>query len=168
MAKAIVTGWKELDKAFGGLEVKIQGKVLRGAMRAGAQRIQAAAVAYIVSNPSIDEGDLAKSLKVRAAKRSRRSIGMQVVTKGAAHANLVEYGTKNMPPEPFLRRAGYDNKAAIQKMLLDDVAEAARSPVWTFKKTAAMSVTQARRAAANVVRKNIREKKKAAKRRAAR
>lgn len=163
MAKAIVTGWKELDRAFSKLEVKVQGKALRSALRAGAQRIQSAAIANIVASPSIDTGQLAKSMKVRSAKRSRTRVGMEILTKGAAHANLVEYGTKRMPAEPFLRPAGYDNKEAIGQMLLGDIQEAAKSPTWTFKKTASTGVTAARRTAAKIARGNARVKRKAVK-----
>lgn len=163
MAKAIVTGWKELDAAFAKLEVKVQGKALRSALRAGAQRIQAAAVQNIVANPSIDTGVLAASMKVRATPRSRVRVGMEIVTKGAAHANLVEYGTKHMPAEPFLRPAGYDNQEYIAAMLINDIAAAAKDPAWTFKKEATQSVTTARRQARKIVTKNKRAKRKAAK-----
>lgn len=165
MAKAIVTGWKELDAAFAQLPVKIQGKALRGALRAGAQRIQAKAIENIVASPSIDTGKLASGLKVRSARRSRWRVGMEIITKGAAHANLVEYGTKRMPAEPFLRPAGYDNKEYIAAMLIDDIAAAAKSPTWDFKKAAAGGVTTARRAARKIVTKNKRAKRAAAKKR---
>lgn len=190
MAKAIVTGWKELDAAFAQLDVKIQGKALRGALRAGANRIQAAAIQNLVNSPSVDTGKLATSLKVRSRKRSRTSVGMEIVTKGAAHANLVEYGTKEgtrkrkinrgpnprtieygtkgMPAEPFLRPAGYDNKEFIGAMLIGDIQAAAQSPTWDFKKVAAGGVTTARRAARKIATKNKRAKAKAAKKRAAR
>lgn len=160
MAKAIVTGWKELDAAFAQLEVKIQGKALRGALRAGAQRIQAAAVQNLVNSPSVDTGKLATGLKVRSTPRSRVRVGMEIITQGAAHANLVEYGTKRMPAEPFLRPAGYDNKEYIAAMLLDDIAAAAKSPTWDFKKLAAGGVTAARRKARKIATKNKRAKAK--------
>lgn len=163
MAKPIVTGWKEIDAAFAKLEVKVQGKALRSALRAGAQRVQAAAIQNIVQNPSIDTGKLASSLKVKAAKRSRTKVGMDIITKGAAHANLVEYGTKRMPAEPFLRPAGYDNKEYIGRMLVEDIASAAKDPAWTFKKAASTSVTTSRRAARKIVTQNKRRKKAAAK-----
>lgn len=137
MAKVIVTGWKEIDMALAKLETKLQGKVLRGALRAGAQRVQAAAIQNIISSPSIDEGKLARCMKVRAMPRSRVRVGMEVITKGAAHANIVEYGAKHMPAEPFLRPAGYKNREYIGAMLVKDVNEAAQSPAWKFIKTAA-------------------------------
>lgn len=166
MAKAIVTGWKELDAAFAKLETKVQGKALRSALRAGANRVQASAIRNIVNNPSIDEGKLAKCMKVRAMPRSRVRVGMEIITKGAAHANIVEYGAKHMPAEPFLRPAGYDNKEYIGAMLVKDIQEAAKDPVWQFKKESAGSVTTARREAMKIARKNAKAKKKAAKKRA--
>lgn len=163
MAKVIVTGWKALDAAFAGLEPKVQGKALRSALRAGALRIQSAAIQNIVANPSIDEGKLARSMKVRAKPRSRVRVGFDILTKGAAHANIVEYGAKHMPAEPFLRPAGYDNKEAIRAMLLKDIAEAAKNPAWEFQKFAAGQVTTARRAAAKIAGKQKRAKRKAKK-----
>lgn len=163
MAKTIVTGWKELDAAFAGIEVKVQGKALRGALRAGALRIQSAAIQNIVASPSIDSGTLAKSMKVRAKPRSRVRVGFDILTKGAAHANLVEYGTKRMPAEPFLRPAGYDNKEYIRAMLLDDIQEAVKNPAWNVTKFAAGQVTTARRTAAKVARKKAKVKQKKAK-----
>lgn len=162
MAKAIVTGWKELDAAFAALPVKIQGKALRSALRAGAQRIQAEAVRNLVASPSIETGKLAAGLKVRAGKRSRSRVGMEIITKGAAHANLVEYGTKRMPAEPFLRPAGYDNKEYIGAMLIGDIQEASQSQTWQFKKAASGGVTTARREARKIVTQNKRRKRKAA------
>ena len=162
MAKVLVTGWKALDAAFAGLEPKLQSKAARSAMRAGAQRIQAMAIQNIVRSPSVDTGKLAASFKVRAKPRSRTRIGIDIINKGAAHANLIEYGTKRFAAEPFLRPAGYNNKEYIGAMLIADIQAAAKSPTWEFKKIAAGGVTSARREARKMANANKKRKKKAA------
>ena len=161
MAKAIVTGWKEIDAAFANLEPKLQGKALRGALRRGAQRIQASAIQNIVASPSVLTGKLASKFSVRAMPRSKVRVGMEIVSKGAAHANIVEYGAKHMPAEPFLRPAGYDNKEYIEAMLLDDIQAAAADPAWKFKKSVAGDVTKARKSARKLISSRKRSKKRA-------
>jgi HK97 gp10 family phage protein len=161
MAKAIVTGWKEIDAAFANLEPKLQGKALRGALRRGAQRIQASAIQNIVASPSVLTGKLASKFSVRAMPRSKVRVGMEIVSKGAAHANIVEYGAKHMPAEPFLRPAGYDNKEYIEAMLLDDIQAAAADPAWKFKKSVAGDVTKARKSARKLISSRKRIKKRA-------
>lgn len=163
----IVTGDREIDAAFAQLEPKIQRKVARGAMRAGANRIAADALDRIRTSPSIEKGDLIRAIKTRAMSRSRSRIGAVILTKGAAHANIVEYGAKHMPAEPFLRPAGYGNKEYIHSMLIADIQDSIANPAWQFKKQAAMAVTAARREARKVITTRKRAKRKAAKKRAA-
>jgi HK97 gp10 family phage protein len=165
---SVVTGYQEIDAALAALEPKIQRKVVRGALRAGANRILGAALENIRTNPSIDEGKLLGALKVRALPRSRTSIGMAVYTKGAAHANIVEYGSKRMPAEPFLRPAGYNQKALIERMLIEDIQDAVANPSWKFKKEASAFAAYSRRQARKIATKKKRAKQKAAKKRAAR
>lgn len=121
---AVVTGHKEVDAALAGLEPKIQRKAIRGALRKGTKEIVRLAKANLILSPSIQTRALYKSLAVRSAKRSRSYIGMRIDTKESYYAGFVEFGTQNMPAEPFLRPAGYGSKSTIGMMLVDDVKEA--------------------------------------------
>lgn len=74
-----LTGDKELDRKFQELPAKVEKKVLREALRPAAKII----LAQAKSNAPVLTGNTKESLKVRAAKRSRRTknyVGIQVVT----------------------------------------------------------------------------------------
>ena len=157
----VVTGYAEIDAALAALEPKVQRKIASGALRAGSNRIAGAALERIKQNPSIDKGALLSSVKVRYGKRSRVRISADVIVK-APHANLVEYGTKRMPPEPFLRPAGYGQADLIERMLIEDISDAIKHPAWNFKKESAAFVTHSRRQAKKVITQQKRAKKKAA------
>lgn len=160
MAQVLIKGWKEVNAALAQLETKVQRKVVRGALRAGAQRILGAAIENIIQNPSIDTGKLSSSLRVRSARAGRGKVGMVILTKGASHANLVEYGTERMSAEPFLRPAGYGQRDLIEKMLIDDITAAIKNPAWKFQKEVASYVTHIKRRARKVATKNRRAKRK--------
>lgn len=64
-----LTGVEELDQKFAALPLKVQKKILRGPLRQAAKMIQATAK---IDAP-VKSGVLAKSLRVRAGKRSRRT-----------------------------------------------------------------------------------------------
>ena len=133
MAKNFVIGAKELAKLLGDLPLKVESKVVLAGLRAGARSITADARRRLKASPSIDSGALEKrvSARTRKARSDRKSapkvvsIGItrgtvMVVRKGARkaekatpsrYAHLVEFGTENMPAEPFLRPA-LDEKGA--------------------------------------------------------
>ncbi len=74
----VLTGIKEIDRKLRDLEPKVTKKHLRKALRAG-QKIVAAAVREEAPR---DSGFLAKQVKIRATKRSRKRIGVDVVIPG--------------------------------------------------------------------------------------
>ncbi len=110
----VVTGIKEIDKKLKRLEPKVQKKVLRQSMRAGLKIVQT----EMKSQIPVDKGLARKNIKVRALKRSRKRIGMEV--RVAAAPGLVvtsasgkrffypagiEYGDSEHQPNPFGRRS---------------------------------------------------------------
>jgi len=110
----VVTGIKQIDRKLKQLEPKIQKKVLRQSMRAGLKEVQAEMKAQV----PVDTGLMKKNVKVRALKRSRKRIGMEVrvgaapglITHWASGESFfypagVEYGDSTHPPNPFGRRA---------------------------------------------------------------
>ena len=124
MARQFVIGAKEIEALLKSLPEKVAEKVTTAALRAGAAVIARQARTNIKSNPSIDSGLLLKSVTSRAKKRSKKgskvvSVGIrrvkeQVKRKGrkgtsaaspSRYAHFVEFGTKNMKAEPFMRTA---------------------------------------------------------------
>lgn len=111
-------------------------KVSRSATAAAAAVIKKQAVANIKSNASknqtsVDTGSLRDAVVVKRLTKSpltsehivavrRRKSGRKTKTKQATapHASMVEFGTVNMPAEPFMRPA-YDHKkeAALDAMV---------------------------------------------------
>jgi len=121
-----VDGLVELGKALKGLGNDVGLRISRSATGAAARIVKAQAVQNIVANPSVDTGSLRDSvITKRAGAKESDTTSEHVVTirgrgkeynkKGqkinrAPHAHLVEFGTVNMPAEPFLRPAFEEKK----------------------------------------------------------
>lgn len=105
-----IKGLDKLTAQLAELPKKTQGQIARPALRAGAKLIQQAAVA----DAPRKTGLLAKSIKVRAAKRSRKRTGPAVlVTTGQGdsyYAFFEEYGWHVGKRSATLRRAYKINK----------------------------------------------------------
>lgn len=120
-----ITGHKQLDRKFAALPPKLQKKILRPALRAAAKIVLDQAKA----NAPVQSGRLKKSLKVKAAKRSRKTkheVAINVITATgwftgeAFYAPFQEFGwmvgprrlgnrRKKQPGSRFIRRA-YEDK----------------------------------------------------------
>jgi len=131
----IVTGDKALDKTMATMEAKIQKKVARHAMRVATRGVilpQALRRVPVgkASKGSRNPGALKKSLTVKAFKRSRSRTGVAVVAgdgffQGETYySGMVEFGTKNMQANPFLRAAGYESKPQVQALIVADIRKA--------------------------------------------
>ena len=107
-------GIKELEAKFRRLPDRVQKKILRPSMRAGAKEVQQAAKAAVPK----DTGRLRRSLILKAIKRSRNRIGFVVRTKGREffgidagskwyYPAIIEYGYvrfgKQYPARSYLR-----------------------------------------------------------------
>jgi len=131
MAKAVFTGLAEVDAKLAKLPGKTQTSILRKAMRKTAKQIQGDAK----KNAPKDEGELRRSLKVRAGKRSRRRVSVNVLTDPKAyeanrvHAFLIERGTRHMAAQPFLlpamRRAERFARAQFEQNIREVIASVA-------------------------------------------
>ena len=126
----VVTGHKELDATLATVEPKIQKKVVRKGLREAGKLIQAAAKGNLGRNGNVESGELQKGIRVRAMKRSRSRIGVQVVTTERKVADKsgnrfgggqLEVGSKRQRAQPFLRPAGYDNKDSITQKVVASV-----------------------------------------------
>lgn len=117
-----VAGLRELGQAMKALGNEVGTRIARSATAAGAKPIRREAAVRIVSSPSVDTGSLRDAVIVKRAGKGEttgltsehlvtvRGRGKPYNKKGqkvarAPHAHLVEFGTVNMPAEPFLRPA---------------------------------------------------------------
>lgn len=121
-----LTGLEAIDRKLVTLPERIQGKVARQAVRAGAKEFHGPAKAAAPSR----SGDLERSLKVRAGKRSRRmAVSAQVVTedgwfKGKTfYGGFVEYGTRKMPGLHFLKKTFDANVEKVKASTIQTIAE---------------------------------------------
>lgn len=92
-----VTGLKELDAILKTLPAKVEGNVMRGALRAGQTVMLKGAQAELMSLGAVDSGELLRSLRIRQAVRSKRFgwVRMNLIAGNAKawYAHLVEWGT---------------------------------------------------------------------------
>ena len=117
-----VDGLRALGQAMKALGNEVGTRIARSATAAAAKPVRREAVARIVSSPSVDTGSLRDAVIVKRAGKGEttgltsehlvtvRGRGKPFNKKGqkvarAPHAHLVEFGTVNMPAEPFLRPA---------------------------------------------------------------
>lgn len=105
-----IKGLEELIKNLNSLPEKIEKRVLRAAVRQGANVIKKKAQEYV----PIDKGDLKKSIKVSGEKAKPGVIAFKVQPtdnkkKGISvfYGRFQEFGTSKMAAKPFMRPA-YD------------------------------------------------------------
>jgi len=117
MIKIKVHGLKELDRALNKLDLDLRKKASREAGRKAMEPV----MKEIKSNTPVDSGRLKDTVKLSATNAPSRlkkyskeasmiasaNVGMKSkdITKTATHAIHLEYGTKNMAPQPFIRKA---------------------------------------------------------------
>ncbi len=112
MPKFIITGIKQIDRAFRQLEPKLARKVIRQALRKSLKPV----ADEVKADSPVETGLLRSAIKVRAGKRARGSISLVVIMgegdfKGETfYGAFQEYGTSRMPGKNFMRRA-FDSKS---------------------------------------------------------
>lgn len=131
-----VEGLRELGAAMRELSAKVANRVAGAMTNAGAQVVKKEAISNVVRNPSIETGSLKGSIIVKKVPKSQTNLTSEhivtvrgrgkIIRRGkrkgqrqtsAPHARYVEFGTVNMPAEPFLRPALDQRKeAAAQAM----------------------------------------------------
>jgi hypothetical protein len=154
MAKTgIVTGWAEIDAKLKSIDPTTQKKLMRKSLRKGA-KLSRDEAAQIAEQETDGEGAYAKSLTVKAMKRSRTRIGVSVIPdrkkyfaeyekrygkqpNPAANASEPFYvpaalefgymrGDTYVPPVRAQRRGLYDNSGPIKQMVREDMQEVLR------------------------------------------
>lgn len=127
-----VDGLKELEAALAELPKSTGRAVLR---RIGIRSL-APVIATAKTLVPVDEGDLRDSLRVttKLSKRQRRLHARAVAEgkssvelfAGAAalpHAHLVEFGTANMAPRPFLRPAWDQKRHEVLQLIKNELGD---------------------------------------------
>ena len=85
-----VSGLKELDQFLKQFTPRIEGNIMRGALRASAKVIYEEAKALA----PVDDGDLKKSIRLKTKnKKGRVTASVVAGNKEAFYAHFVEYGT---------------------------------------------------------------------------
>ena len=118
---------RKLNRKLKTLESKIEKKLTRQALRAGAKIIAKEAKL----RAPVDTGELKSKIKVWALKRSRKKIGVLVGTSAKEYtgdqfyASFLEWGTSKMPAKPWLGPAaeakGPEAAAVVGKTLADGI-----------------------------------------------
>ena len=144
-ASIVMTGDRQVDKMLATLLPKLQKKAIRKGTREGAKVVLNTAKSRV----PVDEGNLLRTLKVRAAQKDpttrkpikRGDIGHSVThvgpkgeigrgTNDPFYSQFVEYGTVVIDPSRYLRSSLYDNQREVtrqsQKAIARGVEEIAR------------------------------------------
>lgn len=124
-----ISGVTEIKRAFDELGRKLGRKVITQEVRRGvkvlADDVRSRAPVYAGPRADVPKGAVKKDIRVRArAKRKRGVIAIDVVTgkgttkkAGAYWGPMVEYGTRKMRAQPFIRPAFDANKERIARMV---------------------------------------------------
>ena len=97
-----VSGLSELDKLLKELPARIEGNIMRGAMRAGAKVFADRAKQMV----PVKSGQLRDSIKVSTrSKRGRVSATVRAGSKKAFYAHMVEFGTARHLIKPRKRKS---------------------------------------------------------------
>ena len=143
-----VDGLADLRKQMLRLKEDVATKIAGRATNAAAQIVKKQAKTNIQISPSVDEGDLLKAVIVKKIPKSKTPLTSEhiVTVRGrgrrgakarggkaqatAPHAHFVEFGTVNMPAEPFLRPALEQEKGfavgAMKQTLIEGIQKATR------------------------------------------
>lgn len=90
-----IRGGRQLDEFLKQFSAKVEANIMRGAVRAGANEFKAAVKANLAQNGSIDNGELAASVRVGARLRAGTVTGsLKIGNKKAYYWGWVEYGTR--------------------------------------------------------------------------
>ncbi len=138
-----VSGLREIEAALKNLPKATAKNVVRRVLKTRAKPIADAAQRLA----PIDDGDLQKSItvgtklsKAQRSKHRKRTPGTVEMFVGAGpnpQAHLQEFGTKDHPPQPFMRPAWDGGKEALLAGIKDDLwAEIQKASARLAKKAA--------------------------------
>ena len=113
--RARLQGFKELDKVLKALPGRLAERELTSAVRAGARVIVKEARARaprgaVPSEMSKKFGPLHKKIRARRVRKTRHSVEFAIDTGSAWYGALLEFGTKDIAPRPWMTPA-FDTSA---------------------------------------------------------
>lgn len=117
-----VLGFKQIEQVLKALPDRLAERELTGAVRAGANVIRKEARARaprggVSSEMSKKFGPLHKKIRTLRIKKTRRSVEFVVNEGSAWYGALLEFGTKNIAPRPWLTPAfDVSSRPAVQKV----------------------------------------------------
>jgi HK97 gp10 family phage protein len=141
--RIFITGIKRIDKRLKLLPMKLQKKIIRQAIRDGLKIVRAEMEMQV----PVDTGLTKENIEIKAFKKRKTGrVGMNVQISGKAaglvkhtkagkrffYPAVVEYGSKNHPPNPFGRRtftgAGPAARDLTMQKILDGIEREALKP----------------------------------------
>ena len=152
---AQVFGGKELDDAFRQLPRATAKGVLRRALAKAAEPVVREAEALAPRGPTGNlKASITVSTQLTRSQRDMRRDGVELfigaTTPKGYHAHLLEFGTVNMPAQPFLRPAWDAAKDAVLASLSREVwAALAKSARTLARKAERGTLSRAAKAALN-------------------
>ena len=127
MGSRFVHGEREIIDIINLIGPTVGKKAMRQSLRRGAKFVVEDAKALAPR----DTGQLERSISARAQKRSRTSFGYSAIIKpdspAAKYGFALEFGTKHIAADPFLRQAGYANRQKTYEFAVVDVKRVLRS-----------------------------------------
>jgi len=110
--KYTVEGLKELNKALKAFPERVERRILRSAVNAGALVV----VKTAKQNVPVDKGDLKKGVIKRSTKGAKTQGSVKVSVGPSTevfYGMFLEFGTSKIPATPWLRPAVDDNANAV-------------------------------------------------------
>lgn len=133
-----IKGLQQLGENMRALSNVVSNKLARTATGKAAGIVKRLAVQHVVTNPSVDTGSLRDAIVAKKASNQergnltsmhlvavrQRSSGRKTKRKqsSAPHASLVEFGTRKMAAEPYMRPAFDQGKEQALKTMVDTLS----------------------------------------------
>lgn len=125
-----VSGGAELQAKLRKLDLALQKKIVRKALRKAWRPVLAATIAKV----PVDTGALRAGIKLRALKARKGNFGVQVMLPRRDELDIdnsspwyypaiLEYGHENAAPRPFLRPAFDENRDRALNIFADEVSK---------------------------------------------
>lgn len=114
-----LSGIKEIEKALKDLEAKVSKKITRQALRKGTKIF----AKQVKDDTPVDSGTLKKQVKVKAGKRSRTNLSVNVETSSpdAFYGAFQELGTSKTPATHYQHNAFQKVKDEVMRVVLTEL-----------------------------------------------
>lgn len=119
-----VKGLEDLIAKLNSLPEKLEKKVIRSAVRKGANIIRDKARSYV----PVDSGELRKSITVSGAKYKKGTIAFAIKPRKnkkrgitVFYGKFIEFGTSKMAAKPFMRPAYDEAEKEVLETVINDI-----------------------------------------------